>query len=352
VTIVAAHFPGSTSIDYTSPAAGAHWRTQSDDLFIRHCDAITYLSWLSLFSPSPSATHAEITAALSTPAALAVTTETGLALHPAVGYTELEGEDLSEVWWRDLVLDFRVLRDDELPAGCKSGVSYTTFAIDPNQYLRHLLAKCESLGAIIIRRKISSLGEVYSLPGLERVAAVVNSTGMGARELAGDRTVYPIKGQTVLVKGECKRIVFRQTKEGWQDAVLLRPGVGTILGVSKDKGDWTEGEDKATTQWILQRSAKLAPELMKDGAFKIIGVNVGRRPAREGGIRVEIERMGDKMVLHHYGHGGVGWVLRRIGLGKVGRMKLTSLRFQTSIGSAEAAVKTLLMHLSGVKSKL
>jgi hypothetical protein len=102
----------------------------------------------------------------------------------------------------------------------------------------------------------------------------------------------------------------------------------------------------------LQRSAKLAPELMKDGAFKIIGVNVGRRPAREGGIRVEIERMGDKMVLHHYGHGGVGWVLRRIGLGKVGRMKLTSLRFQTSIGSAEAAVKTLLMHLSGVKSKL
>lgn len=42
----------------------------------------------------------------------------------------------------------------------------------------------------------------------------------------------------------------------------------------------------------------------------------------------------------------------RAGQGRAGGMKLTSLRFQTSIGSAEAAVKTLLMHLSGVKSKL
>jgi glycine/D-amino acid oxidase-like deaminating enzyme len=179
-----------------------------------------------------------------------------------------------------------------------------------------------------VRRQLASLREAAKVE--EGVAAVVNCTGMGARELAGDENVYPIKGQTVLVRGECKAIKFVKTKSGWQDAVIRRPGEGTILGVSKDKNDWydftrnflgslwlwidegnrSENIDQDLTEMILQRCKRLAPELLVNGKFDVIRAQIGRRPARKGGIRIEIERldMGGKelIVCHHYGHGGTG----------------------------------------------
>jgi glycine/D-amino acid oxidase-like deaminating enzyme len=144
--------------------------------------------------------------------------------------------DFAGLWWKSYVLDFRVLPEEELPEGAKHGVAYTTFAISPCQYMRYLLRKCRELGVREVRRTLASLGEAASVG--EEVAAVVNCTGMGARELVGDENVYPIKGQTVLVRGECKANRFVKSKSGWQDAVLRRPGEGTILGVSKNKNDW------------------------------------------------------------------------------------------------------------------
>ena len=68
--------------------------------------------------------------------------------------------------------------------------------------------------------------------------------------------------------------------------------------------------DEDLTKMILERCKELAPELLVDGEFQVIRVQVGRRPARKGGIRIEVERglVGgeEKIVCHHYGHGGTG----------------------------------------------
>ena len=37
-----------------------------------------------------------------------------------------------------------------------------------------------------------------------------------------------------------------------------------------------------------------------------IGFNVGIRPKRKNGIRIETEKFEDKLIVHNYGHGGGG----------------------------------------------
>ena len=45
------------------------------------------------------------------------------------------------------------------------------------------------------------------------------------------------------------------------------------------------------------------------GIDRITAITVCTRPFRADGPRLDIERVGDKLVLHHYGHGGSGWSL-------------------------------------------
>lgn len=63
-----------------------------------------------------------------------------------------------------------------------------------------------------------------------------------------------------------------------------------------------------TTNEILQGCIELAPELLgANGNFEVLGIQVGLRPSREGGPRLETEIVGDKyIVIHSYGHSGAG----------------------------------------------
>lgn len=75
----------------------------------------------------------------------------------------------------------------------------------------------------------------------------------------------------------------------------------------------------------MKRSVDLCPALTKGKgieALSIVRHGVGLRPARTGGIRVDLERIAGSHVVHNYGHGGAG--------------------YQASYGSAKAAVK--LVH--------
>ena len=65
--------------------------------------------------------------------------------------------------------------------------------------------------------------------------------------------------------------------------------------------------DKGTTEAILERTKILAPELVNaEGKFKVVSEQVGFRPSREGGPRVDFEEVDGKRVLHSYGHSGAG----------------------------------------------
>jgi D-amino-acid oxidase len=68
------------------------------------------------------------------------------------------------------------------------------------------------------------------------------------------------------------------------------------------------------TQSILERCKAIAPEILNEnGEFEVLSVQVGLRPTRTRGARVEIEQVSGteksegKFVCHNYGHHGAGY---------------------------------------------
>lgn len=71
--------------------------------------------------------------------------------------------------------------------------------------------------------------------------------------------------------------------------------------------------DEKMTQSILDRCRPIAPELLNvNGDFEVLSVQVGLRPSRKGGPKVEIETVdvagkgAPKFICHNYGHHGAG----------------------------------------------
>lgn len=163
------------------------------------------------------------------------------------------------------------------------------------------------------------------------IFALINCTGLSARHFVGPdeaAKLYPIRGQTVLVRGECA-MARTCTDFPSEDAselayVIPRPGSGTtILGGCKQAGNWDDAVDEALTARILERVKRwgLAEELRtgEGREFEVLSTQVGFRPGRKGGPRVEVEGLLDGVwVVHAYGHGGAG--------------------YQSSVGSAEKVV--------------
>ena len=62
-----------------------------------------------------------------------------------------------------------------------------------------------------------------------------------------------------------------------------------LIGGTFQVGNWDLSVDYDTGKGIWQRAAEIAPSL-KDEKTRIISHNVGLRPARKGGPRIEAER--------------------------------------------------------------
>lgn len=146
---------------------------------------------------------------------------------------------------------------------------------------------------------------------------IVNCTGLGASTLGGvlDKTVVPARGQIVLVRNDAggKMIDLSGTDDGDGEAcyVMTRAaGGGTILGGSYQKGNWESQVDAGLAVRIMTRAVRACPELTGGRGIEhldIVRHGVGLRPVREGGTRVESERIDGVWVVHNYGAGGAGY---------------------------------------------
>ena len=243
-------------------------------------------------------------------------------------------------WYKDVLPDFKLLTDKELPPGIDSGTAFTSVCINTAIYLPYLISQCLKNGVVLKRAILSHISEAASLHHSGGKAdVIVNCTGLLASKLGGvmDKDVIPIRGQIVLVRNDPGIMLsISGTDDGDDELCYIMKraaGGGTILGGTYQKGNWNAQPDIKQAERIMKRAVEICPALT-DGkgieALDVIRHGVGLRPFRTSGVRVQKERIGEVWVVHNYGHAGWG--------------------YQGSYGCAEGA-KEIVEEVLAIKAK-
>ena len=122
-------------------------------------------------------------------------------------------------------------------------------------------------------------------PLLKESRAIVNATGMGSKELVGDKNVVGAKGMVLKVYAPHIRECYAEESQDMCTHLIPRRDGIQIVGTVFRVGDIdTTLNEKALLDFeeIRERAAKFIPSLK--GA-KTIGMWQGIRPYRIGGIR-------------------------------------------------------------------
>lgn len=226
-----------------------------------------------------------------------------LADEPDSGITlqrmrEVYAEKVPDPWYRDRLPFFQRLSKHELRPGLIDGYLMDVPMVAPPIYLQRLYDQFLAAGGQVATRTIERLHELTGEASL-----LVNCTGVGAREVAKDESVYPIRGQTMLLDAQGIRVGYMDN-----DAIdhIFPRADGVLLGGVKVKGDWNRQLDPAVSAKIMQRCSKIEKRL---APATILREFVGLRPGRAE-PRLELERLEDgSPVIHNYGHGSVGYTL-------------------------------------------
>ena len=228
-----------------------------------------------------------------------------LAGEPAAGVRQVSGRELSSkaatpADWLDMLADHRLLADDELPSGFVSGWRYTAPVVTMPEYLEYLVRRLESAGGSIAIEAVTSLSSLDA-------PVVVNCTGVGARSLAGDPAVVPVRGQVVVVRNPgIEEFYINHDLHGHDYVYLFPHGDLVLLGGTAEEGAWDLPARPEVSARILRDCSAVFPEL--DGA-EVVAERVGLRPYRPS-VRLEAESLpGSRVLWHNYGHGGGGVTL-------------------------------------------
>jgi D-amino-acid oxidase len=216
---------------------------------------------------------------------LAADVTTGVRMVPG---TEVHVEAAPDPWWLPAVPGLE--RTTAVPPGYGAGWSFPAPVLEMPIYLRWLAGRVEELGGTLTRVNVQGLPQGGDL--------VVDCAGLGARLLAADLSVTPVRGQVLYVEQW-------GLDRWWLDAagptyVVPRSGE-VVVGGTDEEGDWSRTPSAVVAGDILARASRLVPEL---AGARVLRHKVGLRPARPS---VRVERVG--RVVHCYGHGGAGVTL-------------------------------------------
>ncbi|WJV45104.1 FAD-dependent oxidoreductase [Streptomyces flavofungini] len=186
------------------------------------------------------------------------------------------------------------------PGECAGGGLWARLPlIDMPVHLAWLRERLLAAGGTVEERTVRSLDEAF-----DETPRVVNCAGLGARDLVPGDPIRPVRGQLVLVENPGIRTWFTAADAASATTTYFMPQPGRlVLGGTADDGDWSLKPDPAVAKDIVERCARVRPEI---AAARVVGHLVGLRPARAS-VRLEREARADGRVLvHNYGHGGAG----------------------------------------------
>ena len=226
-------------------------------------------------------------------------TEPGAGVHP-VTFTEYLPEPAPDPWWKDAVKQFRRVNPKELPGMYKDGFRFEVPFVDSSLHMPWLLNRFYKLGGSIQTREIRDFEEIGSESEI-----IVNCAGLGGGTLASDNTVYPVKGQSVRVKGRNDGGYYLDQHGELALCYVLPRSADIVLGGTAVEHDFSAEPEDVITSEIIRKAKLLDPSLQID---EITDVRAGLRPARPD-VRLEEEQKNGRLIIHNYGHGGAGYTL-------------------------------------------
>lgn len=313
VTIVAQHFPTDFEFKniYTSPIAGANWESFAsiDDKFVQDIDAIGYDKFYELIKNRPEA---------------GVTERKNVVLVAKDEFIK-RGSIKSLPWFAfgsfGKKCGFRELNNNQFDnEKFAYGYEFDGMVIRTSYYMTFLINECWRLSGAsegpnarfaIHRCTIKSLAEAFELhsTGL-KADYVINCTGLLARDLQDisieeREKMYPVRGVVFVAKnttGLRKVTVVEIEKEDEALYLMPRREGELIIGGCFQIGNESRFVDEGLKDRILGRCIKYLPEYNWEN-LEIVRQQVGFRPFRKGGYRIEREGK----IIHCYGIGSAGF---------------------------------------------
>jgi glycine/D-amino acid oxidase-like deaminating enzyme len=137
----------------------------------------------------------------------------------------------------------RALSAAEHPFPVESLVRYDTMYVETGRFLRELTKDVQAAGGRIEVRRFGGPSEIAALA--ERL--VFNCTGLGSRELFGDKELHPVRGQlAVLIPQPEVRYAFA----GQAGYMFPRPD-GILLGGTFEQDEWVAAPQPGDIERIV-----------------------------------------------------------------------------------------------------
>ncbi len=202
--------------------------------------------------------------------------------------------------------------------GLRDAYTHLAPMIDTDVYMEWLLGEVRRVGCRIVEAKVAAplRDQAEMLTRQYGVEAIVNCTGLGARELA-DESVYPLRGALIRVRNDgttMPRItqahcLSRSGSSEERGFVFIVPRGNDMLilgGLAEpDECDLNIGLDNyGPIREMYRRCVEFLPVLKDAELDATEPVRVGLRPFRRQSVRLEIET--GTRIIHNYGHGGSG----------------------------------------------
>ena len=153
--------------------------------------------------------------------------------------------------------EIRAATAEELPTGYRHGLRFAVPLVEMPRYLPWLADQVRERGGELATRRITSLRELAVL----RVDAVVNCSGLAARVLVPDPSVYPVRGQIVRVSNPGLTLSVRDEHHPAGRAYVHPRAEDCILGGTLEENVWDTRVDPASAEAIFDRCRDIVPEL-------------------------------------------------------------------------------------------
>lgn len=208
----------------------------------------------------------------------------------------------------------------------KSGYTHRAPIVNTDKGMAYLMALVKTKGANLETRTFEGTIQSFGKELLEDYQgnAIVNATGLGARKLAGDKDVYPVRGAVLRVENT-RRGLFQHLNDAYlvpaqkdhhkfptktifivprSDDVLY---VGSIIQSKNDKMNLSQESPEVQDMW--DRAGDFVKNLRHAGLVPEYPFAQGLRPFTKNNAKIRADEEADFPLVHNYGHGGSGWTL-------------------------------------------